>query len=260
MDSLTAILLGFVQGLSEFLPISSSGHLVIGQRLIGVEPAGVVLEVFLHLGTLLAVLVFYRKTVFSLIVGIVSRDAEALRYSGKLLIGTLPAVFLVLIARDAIRGAFDLPWVAGVSLIFTGCVLLSIKKTLKRATESEPSWWAAWWIGCAQAVAVLPGISRSGLTVAVALACGVRFEKAAEFSFMLSLLAISGATLVSVPEFLTAGPATQSTMILGVFSAALSGLVALGLFVRLLRRGVIYRFAYYDWVVGALFLIWLFYT
>ena len=258
MDSLTAMLLGLVQGLSEFLPVSSSGHLVIGQKLTEVESSGIVLEVFLHLGTFFAVLLFYKNSVSSLVVGVFKRKDKALRYLGKLLVGTLPVAILVLFARDVIQGAFELPWVTGVSLIVTGCVLFSTKKPLVKRSEREPSWYEAWWIGCAQAIAVLPGISRSGVTVSAALAFGIRFESAAEFSFMLSLLAIAGATIVSAPEFFAAEQLYQSSLFFGAFVAAISGFVALSLFIRLLRSGTLHRFAYYDWIVGVLFLVWLF--
>lgn len=258
MDFLTALLFGLLQGLSEFLPVSSSGHLVIGQKLIDVEPTGIVLEVFLHLGTLLAVLVFYKNTVFSLVVGAFKRKEKEVRYLGKLVVGTLPVATLAVFARDIIQGAFELGWVTGVSLIVTGCVLFSIKKPLATRTEREPSWSEAWWIGCAQAIAILPGISRSGVTVSAALAFGISFKSAAEFSFMLSLLAISGATVMSVPEFFAEGKLFQSSLFFGAFVAAISGFVALGLFIRFLRSGTLHRFAYYDWIVGVLFLVWLF--
>lgn len=259
MDALNAFLLGLVQGFSEFLPISSSGHLVIGQEVLGVEEAGVIFEVALHVGTLLAVLVFYRRRISGLLLGALERDTAVLAYLAKLAVGTVPAVLAVLFAKDFLEGLFEMPWVTGLALIATGFVLMTTRRSLPRAALDEPGWAAAWWIGCAQAAAIVPGISRSGSTVATALALGVRSEAAAEFSFLMSVAAIAGAALLSLPEAGAIDPALRGTILLGVVVAMLSGLVALALFVRFLRTRAFHRFAYYDWIAGTLFLAWLYF-
>ncbi len=257
MDVLTALLLGLVQGLSEFLPISSSGHLVMAQEVLGVEEGGVLFEVALHVGTLAAVLWFYRARIWGLLEGAIRREFSVWIYLGKLAAGTVPAVLVVLLFRDFLEGLFGTPWVAGVALLVTAAFLWTTRYTLPKASAGEPSWLAAVLIGCAQAAAIVPGISRSGATVAAALALGVRSESAAEFSFLLSVAAIGGAALLSIGDLGAVDARTQLTLGLGVVVALVSGVLALTLFVRLLKTGAFHRFAYYDVAAGALFLVWL---
>jgi undecaprenyl-diphosphatase len=257
MDFITALLLGLVQGLSEFLPISSSGHLVMAQEVLGVEEGGVLFEVALHVGTLAAVLWFYRKRIASLIAGALRRDVGVWVYIAKLGVATLPAGVAVLLFRDFLEGLFARPWVAGVALLVTAALLWTTRRTLPCANLAEPGWLAALLIGCAQAAAIVPGISRSGATVAAGLALGVRSESAAEFSFLMSVAAIGGAAALSIGGLGAVDGRTQATLGLGVLVALVSGVLALTLFVRLLRTGAFHRFAYYDVLAGGLFLAWL---
>jgi undecaprenyl-diphosphatase len=255
VSEVQALLLGLVQGLTEFLPVSSSGHLVIASTLLGIESEGIVFEIAVHAATLLAVVVFYHRRVGELAGGGLGGRAGAWRYIGKLGLGTLPAVALVLVAGDFLESLFEVPAVVGVALLVTGGFLWTTKATLPRAGAAEPSWSAALLIGCAQAVAIVPGISRSGATVAAALALGVAPLAAAEFSFLLAVVAIAGATVRALPEA-AALPAGELLAILLASAVALaSGLVALWLFVRLLRSRQFHRFALYLWPVGALFLL-----
>lgn len=257
MDWLEATLLGLVQGLTEFLPVSSSGHLVMGEHLLGVGGDGILFEVALHLGTLVAVLFFYRARIFSLARGILAGGADAWRYVGKLGVATLPGVVVAFTVRDFFEGLFDQPDVVGLALIATGLFLWTTRTTIPRAHADEPTWAQALAIGCIQVVAIIPGISRSGATVAVALALGVAPLAAAEFSFLMSVAAIGGAALVEVPEAMAAGADARAALVVGGLAAALSGLLALWLFVRLLRGRHFYQFAWYTWVVGAAFLAYL---
>ena len=257
MSEFQAFLLGLVQGLTEFLPVSSSGHLVMAADLLGAAGEGILFEVAVHVATLVAILIFYRHRVLALGVGALRGEADAWRYVAKLALGTLPVVALVLVAGDLLESLFDAPAVAGVGLLLTGGFLLTTRATLPRATGEEPSFSAAFWIGCAQALAIVPGISRSGTTVAAALALGVAPLAAAEFSFLLGVVAIAGAAVRMLPEL--AGVAVGERAALGVASVAalVSGLAALWLFVRLLRNQAFHRFAYYVWPAGAGFLVWL---
>ena len=192
MESFESLLLGIIQGLTEFLPVSSSGHLVIAQALLGVDPAGgIVFEVAVHLATLIAILLFYRQRVSTLSHGAVTANPDSWRYLGKLAVGTIPAILVALLARDWIEAQFESPTVAGVYLLLTGCIVWSTRYTSQRASRIELSWLFAVLIGCAQAFAILPGISRSGTTVAVAMALGVAPLAAAEFSFLLGVIAIA---------------------------------------------------------------------
>jgi undecaprenyl-diphosphatase len=247
-----------VQGLTEFLPVSSSGHLVMAQALLGLEESGVVFEVAVHVATLVSVLVFYRRRVAELAIASLRGRPDALHYVGKLAVATLPAVALVLVAGDFLESLFERATVVGCALLATGAILWSTRRTLPEAHAEAPTWWGAWWIGCAQAFAIVPGISRSGSTVATALALGVAPAAAAEFSFLMSVPAILGAAVMKVGELAMIAPGAAVPLAVGGVAAGISGVAAIWLFVRLLRTQGFHHFAYYTWAVGALFLIWAF--
>lgn len=257
MDLLTAAWLGLVQGVSEFLPISSDGHLVIFETLLGVseEQGGLAFVIAVHIGSLVALLLFYRERILGLVRGLFGRDAAALAFVAKLALATLPAVAIGLTLKDRVEEAFQTPWMAGAGLLITGTFLITTKRTLPKAHALAPSYGQALAIGCAQALAILPGVSRSGSTIALALALGVAPLAAAEFSFLLGIIAIVGAAVLSLPDLLAAGATPEAApMLLGAGVAALSGLAALALFVRLLASQRFHSFAYYCWAAGAAFL------
>jgi len=257
MSTLEALWLGIVQGLTEFLPVSSSGHLVMAQALLGLDQPGLVFEVAVHVATLLSVLVVYRERVAFLATGALRGEAEAWRYVAKLGVATLPAVALVLVAGDLLEGLFERPAVVGIALLGTGCILLSTRYTMPAARDPEPGWGAALSIGFAQALAIVPGISRSGSTVAAGLALGVAPAAAAEFSFLMSVPAILGAAVRSLGDLPAIPASAVAPMVVGAVAAGLSGIAAIQLFVRLLRTRAFHRFAYYAWGAGAAFLAWL---
>jgi undecaprenyl-diphosphatase len=257
MSLLEAFILGLVQGVTEFLPVSSSGHLVMVQRILGVHQEGLLFEIAVHVATLVSVLIFYRQRVAGLVAGVLRGRAEDLRYTAKLVVATIPAVVAVLVLGDFFDSFFDAPWATGWFLIATGGILWTTRRTAIGAQGAEPSFGQAFVIGCAQAVAIFPGISRSGATVAAALAVGVAPVAAAEFSFLMSVVAITGAAVRSIPELASVSPDDFGSLAVGGGAALLSGIAAIWLFVRLLRTRAFYRFAYYVWAVGALFLIWL---
>lgn len=257
MSDLEALLLGLVQGLTEFLPVSSSGHLVLLQALFGVAQEGILFEVVLHVATLGSVLVFYRKRVAGLAVGALRGDADAWRYGLKLGVATVPAVLAVLLVGDFLEAQYESARTAGICLLVTGVILWTTRTTLPKARGEEPTWIAAFLIGCAQAFAILPGISRSGSTVAAALALGVAPAAAAEFSFMMSIIAIVGAAVRMAPELGAIPPGQGSALLLGGTVALVSGVAAIWLFVRLLRSQGFYQFAWYAWATGTLALLFL---
>jgi undecaprenyl-diphosphatase len=256
MTTFEAILLGLVQGLSEFLPVSSSGHLVLAQALLGLAQEGLVFEIVVHVATLVSVLAFYHRRVGSLIVGILRGSPEAWRYAMKLVVASLPAVAVVLLFGAFFEAQFESMAVVGLSLLLTGWMLWTTRRSTAHAELEEPSWLAALGIGCAQAFAILPGISRSGATVAAAIALGVRPVAAAEFSFMMSVVAITGAATRLLLDFEPVSDAQASALLWGGIVALLSGIGAIWLFVRLLRGQAFYRFAYYTWAVGGGILVW----
>lgn len=257
MGILDALLLGLVQGLTEFLPVSSSGHLVLVQALLAIHQEGVLFEVVLHLATLGSVLIFYRRRVAELLVGLVRRDAEAWHYTAKLVVATLPIVGLVLVAGDLLEAQFESARAAAVGLLATGAILWTTRRTLPGAHAQMPTYAAALLIGCAQALAIFPGVSRSGATVAAALALGIAPAAAAEFSFLMSVIAITGAAVRSAPALAAADATAVAPLVVGGLVALVSGVAAIWAFVQLLRTGAFHAFAWYVWPVGllALFLL-----
>ncbi|MGI9327076.1 MAG: undecaprenyl-diphosphate phosphatase [Pseudomonadales bacterium] len=255
---MNAIILGIVQGLTEFLPVSSSGHLVMAQELLGETPGGgIVFEVAVHVATLVAIVLFYYRRVFGLAAGAFTGQGDAWRYIGKLAVATLPAVVVALLARSFIEEQFASPVVAGCMLLLTGCIVWTTRYTIHRGEAVEPSWRDALIIGCAQAFAILPGITRSGTTVATAMALGMAPLAAAEFSFLMGVIAMAGAAVLLLPELTSASPELVASIAAGSIAALISGLLALIAFIWLLKSKRFYVFAWYAWVAGAAFLIWL---
>ena len=256
-EILDSILLGIVQGLTEFFPVSSSGHLVIAQELLNADLGqGILFEVAVHIATLFAILIFYRRRVAKLIYGTITRDRSSLEYAGKLIVGTLPAVVVALLFRHWIEEQFDSLLGVGICLILTGFIVFSTKFTNKHSGDEEPTWTAAFLIGCVQAFAILPGITRSGSTVAAGLALGLNPLAAAEFSFMLGMIAMAGAGILLLPELSSIDPALITSITFGSIAALISGLLALVAFVWLLRTQRFYIFAWYAWVAGAITIVW----
>ena len=257
LDPIEALLLGLAQGLTEFFPVSSSGHLAMLQALFGGrESGGLLFEVGVHVATLFAIAFFYRARIVALLRGFFARERETLEYVGKLAVGTVPAVVVGLGAKDFIDAQFSNPSMVGVLLLTTGVIVMSTRWTGPKATADVPSWGAALLIGCAQAFAILPGISRSGSTVAMALLLGVAPLAAAEFAFLLGIIAIAGAAVLMLPDLQSADLSTMTDLALGGATALASGLVAIWVFVRMLDRSLFHHWAWYCWGVGGAFLLW----
>jgi undecaprenyl-diphosphatase len=257
MTLLEAMVLGLVQGLTEFLPVSSSGHLVLAEALLGVNPPGVSFEVLVHLATMLSVVVLYRGRFASLLVGVAHGRTADLRYLAMLALASVPAAVVGITFLGAISQLFDLPLIAALSLLATGAVVYATRWLLERADRPDPGWLGSLAVGAAQAVALLPGISRSGLTVTAALWSRTRRDVAAEFSFLLSIPAILGASALEIPRL--TGPAWgigAAPLAVASLSAFGAGVVAILLFVRWLRSGHFHRFAYYCWAVGGGYIIY----
>ena len=264
MSGAEALGLGIVQGLTEFFPVSSSGHLVIFRSLFGIDDGGGLLfEISVHVATLLAIAIFYRRRILDLIVGVFKRRRDALHFVAMLAVGTLPAVLVGLSAREFIERQFQNPVATGVALLVTGGILWTTRSSFAGAAGGGAgdvgtplNWRIALGVGCGQALAILPGISRSGTTVAVALALGVAPLAAAEFSFLLGIIAIAGAAVLMLPDLAVASPEALGNLAYGSGAALVAGLAAIWAFVRMLEGGRFYLFAGYAWVVGGLFLIW----
>lgn len=257
MTAWEALVLGIVQGATEFLPVSSSGHLVIVQSILGIRLPGVLFEVAVHVATLASVLLVYRQRVASLAGGVVQRDPEALEYVGMLALATVPAGLLGVLGKDAIEGLFDTPAAPGVALLVTGTFLWTARWGIRRAVNERPTWTVAFLIGCAQAFALAPGISRSGATVVAALWLGLKAREAAAFSFLMAVPAIAGAAVLQIPDLQEGLGLGAAPLLIGGVAAAITGVVAIRTFVALLARESFHYFAPYCWAVGAAFLVYL---
>lgn len=258
MSIIEALVLGFVQGATEFLPVSSSGHLVIGQALMDIRIPGVAFEVAVHVATLVSVLLVYRKRVGALLIGALQGDREAWRYGGLLVLATVPAAVVGVGFGNLVEGMFDAPAVAGFALLVTGTFLWTSKGALARGPTKHPGALAALAMGIAQAFAIIPGISRSGATVVLGLWMGVEAEEAAAFSFLMAVPAILGAAVLKAPDLFAGGSGIPlQSLAVGAAAAAVIGVLAIWTFVAMLRRRAFHRFGPYCWGVGIVFLIFL---
>jgi undecaprenyl-diphosphatase len=250
MNLWQGVLLGLVQGLTEFLPVSSDGHLAVIGHVAGVRTPGVFVEVALHVATLGSILVVYGRRFQDLALGAVRRDPDALRYAGLLIIGMVPAGLVGLFLEDLIARAFDSLLAAGVGFLITAAALVS---TVKRSPvgRDRPTPGGALLIGLAQALAPLPGVSRSGMTIASGLWVGLGAVAAADFSFLMAIPLIAGAGVLEA-RHAAADLALVGIvpLALGALVAFLSGVFAIRFLVALLRRGRFYAFAPYCVAIG----------
>lgn len=268
LTPLIALLLGALQGATEFLPVSSSGHLSLGQAWLGIDPqsAGHRFNITVHAGTLLAVLWVYRTDVAGLLRACLRPTvaSEERTLLGMMLLASLPLGIVLIPQVEAWVVAMEsrVRWI-GVALWFTAIVLFLAFRHQARMPPSEttapPKPWQAFAIGCAQVVAVLPGISRSGTTIAAGLAVGLDRASAARFSFLISLIAVGGASAKEVLEALVApetGAATQTLpFILGFVSSLAVGLASLRALLFLVQRGRVKGFVIYLMIVGTIAIV-----
>ena len=250
MDTLEAIILGIVQGLTEFLPVSSSGHLVLTQELLGVNERGLTFEIMVHVGTLLSVLVYFRSKVFRLCKApFTPSDKEGRRWILYLIIGTIPLFFVVPFKGD-LEKVYQMPDITALLLIVTGGLLL-LPKLLSGRADQDLKGKSAFFMGIGQAFAVLPGISRSGSTITAGLLCKVKPAVAAEFAFLLSIPAILGSLVLDLYQNWS-DLDTSSFALYGLAAAAafLSGLLAVYTVLATIRSGKFAYFAYYCFIAG----------
>ena len=243
------IILGLVQGVTEFLPVSSDGHLVVAEALLGMTLPGLTVEITVHVATLLAVFIVYGGRGLEVVRKALRGDQDGRRYLGLLLAASVPAGVVGIGFKSAFERAFDSPAMAAAGFLVTGLALWSTRRAAGRANAETLSYPGAFAIGVAQAAAILPGVSRSGSTVATALWLGVGPVRAAEFSFLMSIPAILGAAVLQLPE-LSASAVAPLPLALAFGTALLVGVGAIKLLIRILERGAFYRFAPYCWAIG----------
>ena len=267
VNLIQAIFLGIVQGITEWLPISSSGHLAIIQQMFGMSTE-MTFYIFLHFGTALSAIVFFRKELLQMVKSAVKLDfaSESGRMILLLLVGSLPIVVAGMSLYNTILGAFSSLTMIGIALITTGTILY-MTRFMKRADSKDKkiSYKNALLIGVAQAVALVPGISRSGVTMSMAMSRRIEREKAFAFSFMLALPAIFGAMvydayLFSKMRFLDGSFAPVQIysfeMLVGTAVAAVIGHYSLKFLRRIVIDDRLYLFAYYCWIVGSILIVY----
>lgn len=263
MEIIYAIILGLVQGIAEFLPISSSGHLVIAAALLrqltdGGLPeifAGLTMEIALHAGTLMSIVVVYFRELLAL-----TRQRERLF---RIVMASIPVACVGVFLRDMMEPVFDNALMAGCCLLFTAVVLL-LTRRCQRAAGKEDSGESltmgrAMVIGAMQAVAILPGISRAGMTISGGLLCGLSGRESASFSFQLALPAVGGAALLEVISLMqqeTSVAEELLPLLVGAAVSFLTGLLALRWLLALLAQGRMHRFSAYCGAVGLLTIVW----
>jgi undecaprenyl-diphosphatase len=260
MTVLVAMILGLIQGLTEFLPVSSSGHLALFGPLIGLSQADLIFDIVVHTGTLVAIVWFYRQRLWSLFQGILQREGTATRYVVQLAIATVPAAVLGLSGKAWIVAAHNHLWVVGCCLIFTGLVLLGSRPLLRSNSVGETlSFGSALGIGFAQALAVFPGISRSGMTIVAGLWFGLQRKAAAQFAFLMAIPAIGGATILAFLDLYGQGGATQvlwAPYLAGFFVSAVVSFAALTFLNQILEQNRFSWFGVYCLVLGLGTLCW----
>ena len=250
MDWIQALILGIVQGLTEFLPVSSSGHLVLAQHILGVDEAGVLLEVILHMGTLAAILVYFFDDLKQLLFEFIKGEKDAKNSVLLLIIATLPAVCAGLVFQDTIESTFTIAIVKWMFII-TGLVVGGTY-FFKNQSKREMVLMIAFCIGLAQTFALLPGISRSGITISVALIMGIQHQKAAKFAFFMAIPVLLGAGLLQVVSFEPQINFSSTPLIVGFISSAVTGYLVISWLLDVISRGKFYLFSLYCFVVSIL--------
>jgi len=294
MEWFEALILGLIQGLTEFLPVSSSGHLAIGKALLGVEPTGdLIFEVTVHAATVLATIVVFRKEIGKLLSGLFKfKYNDETDYIAKLCVSMIPVFVVGMFFKDQVEAAFDSMRVVGVCLLVTALLLtlsdyLSIVRKRKseafsptegiaaKAAQGETSpcsakqnavaqrrngisFWQAFVVGLGQACAVLPGLSRSGTTISTGLLSGVKRENMAQFSFLMVLIPILGETFLDVVGGdMAASAVGLLPLLIGFVAAFFSGLFACRVMIALVRKAQLKWFGLYCALAGLLVLIFL---
>jgi len=254
-----ALVLGVVQGLTEFLPVSSDGHLALAQQLMGIRTPGVVVEVTVHVATLAAVVIVYWQKITELTRGLVGGSPGARREFLLLVLATIPAGLAGVFLKDWVARTYNSLWIIGVGFLVTGTVLWSTRRRAAMSSNPDIDARRAGGMGVAQAFAILPGVSRSGSTVAAGMWSGLDPIRAAEFSFLMAIPVILGAAVLEAPEILREEVAVGRVPLLLSFAAAMvSGIFAIRFLVALLRRRAFHRFAIYCWALGlAVLVVWL---
>ncbi|MBU1341639.1 MAG: undecaprenyl-diphosphate phosphatase [Proteobacteria bacterium] len=271
MEVYQGIILGILQGLTEFLPVSSSGHLVLGQIYFGITQSQLIFDISVHMGTLLAVIIVYFSDILSILrsafgflskavclkpVSHLFKEDKNLQLAGFILLGSIPTAVIGLALKQFEDVLFSSQVLVGFMLILTGTILWFSRKfyfteNLKNGVGVKN----ALLIGITQGIAVIPGISRSGSTIAAGMILGLDRHRAAKFSFLLSIPAILGAQMLSIKDIIKHGLVIDPVTIYATIASFITGLIALKILLSLVHSGKFHLFAPYCWLIGALVLL-----
>jgi len=273
------VILGLIQGLSEFLPISSSGHLAVLQHFFGIEGENVLtFAVLLHLGTLISLIAVYYKVIWELILELLAVIKDILSGKGlqinkntnrklgvMIIAASIPTGIIAMLFNDLFAGLYNSLPAIGVSLLLTGCFLWQAERMNQKGKNvGEAKYRDALFVGLCQGIAIIPGISRSGATIVGSLFSGLNREFAVQFAFLISVPAILGAALLEIPEAFAEGFAEGFAeemllpIVAGVAAAAISGYIAIRTMIRVVCNKKLYIFSLYTWIAGSLLLIYTF--
>ena len=257
MDTIQSVVLGLVQGLGEFLPISSSAHLVLVPWIFKWQDPGLTFDIALHAGTLIAVILYFWRDWLNLISKGLTKPKER---EGKLfwylVLATIPGAAFGYLLEHKAETVFRNPVLIAFMLILLGVILYLVDRTSKKQIDVEHiSLKTSFLIGLSQALAIIPGVSRSGITMTTALALGMTREGAARFSFLLSAPIIFGAVAIKIPKIIANPSVIDAPFIVGMVVACISGLASIGFLLRYVQTKTFLPFAWYRFILGALVII-----
>jgi len=268
VEIIKAILLGGLQGLTEFLPVSSSGHLVLGSQLLNFQEQGLAFDVFLHFGTLISVCIVFRKELTAMLAAPLAMmrgqaDEELTRFfywDIYVVVATLPAVGAGLFLKQYIDGLFANVLLVYSMLFVTGIIMTITPYVRERAVQLNCP--RSFIIGCAQAMAIFPGLSRSGSTIFTGMLLGINRETVARFSFIMSIPAILGAVVLQSRDLLDNPPSADSLLVIGVgtIASAVCGYFAIILLLNVIRKNKLQYFGYYCLTLATCGLLYTFFT
>lgn len=253
------IILGIIQGATEFIPISSSGHLVLIREFLGWQDSGLALDIMLHSATLLAILFYFRKKIWGIIAGLARKESGSWRLAGGIALATCPAVLAGYFGADLVERYFRGAGRVGLLMILIGIIFILVERHQKKQQAVKSAEVLTWpdylWIGLAQAVAILPGISRSGATIAAGMRRKMARDKAAEFSFLLAIPAIFGAGFYDLLKHSEDLKIFSVSFLAGFIASFVVGYLSIRFLISYLKRHNLNIFAYYLFVLGGIAII-----
>lgn len=270
MNIFQSTILGIIQGITEFLPVSSSGHLVLFQHLLGLKEAELLFDITVHLGTLAAVVIFFRREINTIIISVfrycktafktgsftLSKDDLETKFALLIIAGSVPTAIIGLMFHKIADQLFSSGFITGLMLILTGLILFFTRFIKKLPKENKFfSFKDALIIGISQGLAVMPGLSRSGTSISAGLFLGLNHETAAKYSFLLSIPAIVGASILSFADMSNSNLIPSETILAGVISSCASGYFALKFLVYIVKKGRLHYFSPYCLAIGLITII-----